>query len=224
MNHPLHFEAALFDLDGTLIDSLNVWKKIDEEFFQRRGLPLPEDYIQSVGAMHIYKAAEYTIARFGFQEEPEALVEEWKEMAHHEYANNILLKEGVKEYLLYLKQQGIKIGLCTASSKALYQAVLENHDIYHLFDAFTSTEEVARGKGFPDVYLHTAKKLNVAPQNCIVFEDILAGIQGAKAANMIAVGVYDEESKADQAKIQQLADYYVYNFSEWMEQTVGCAK
>ncbi|WMJ21930.1 HAD family phosphatase [Paludicola sp. MB14-C6] len=213
----MNFEAALFDLDGTLIDSISVWRRVDEAFLAKRGIEVPDDYMKAISSMNFYQAAEYSINRFGFQEATEDIVQEWREMVYHEYANNIPLKESVEEYLSYLKQKGIKIGLCTASPEDLYEAVLKNNGIYHLFDAFSSTEEVARGKGFPDVYLHTAKKLGIEPEKCVVFEDILPGIKGAKAANMLAVGVYDKESETDKDKIESLADYYLYQFSELME-------
>ena len=131
-----------------------------------------------------------------------------------EYLNNVKLKAGVVEFLSLLKTLNIKIGLATSSSKALLEAVLHANGIYHYFDSITLTDEVSRGKSFPDVYLLAAKKLGVSPEECIVFEDILPAVKGAKAAGMKVVGVYDDFSKLDREDIINHADIYIIEYHE----------
>ena len=85
------FKGAIFDLDGTLIDSMGVWEKIDREFLKKRNISIPSDYIEKINSMSFKKVAKYTIERFKLKESPEELIKEWNEMAIYEYSNNIKL-------------------------------------------------------------------------------------------------------------------------------------
>lgn len=212
----LDFKAAVFDLDGTLIDSMGVWEKIDIDFLAKRHLVASEAYIHKISSMSFQKAAEYTVALFGLEESVEDILEEWNRMAIDEYSHRVPLKPYVKDYLFFLKEQGIRLGTATALPKVLYEPVLKNNGIYDLFDAFSSTDEIGCEKGGPDIYLLAARKLGVLPCDCIAFEDILPGIQGIVSAGMRAVGVYDKYSEHEQAQIQSLAKGYIYNFSEML--------
>jgi len=108
----------------------------------------------------------------------------------------------------------IKIGLATSNSKALLETGLHANGIYHYFDSITLTDEVSRGKNFPDVYLLAAERLGVKPEECIVFEDILPAVKGAKAAGMKVVGVYDDFSKEQKEDIINHADRYIVEYHE----------
>ena len=208
------FKAAIFDLDGTLIDSMRVWKKIDVDFLAKRSLTVPETYAKEICSKNFIEAAEYTINLFGLKESAGDIMEEWNRMAMDEYSHHIRLKPHVKEYLTFLKEQGIRLAVATASPEALYGPVLKNNGVYGLFDAFVSTGEVARGKAYPDVYLLAARKLGVLPGDCVVYEDIPEGIAGAKAAGMKAFGVYDAHCAHEKAEIEALADGFICDFIE----------
>jgi haloacid dehalogenase superfamily, subfamily IA, variant 3 with third motif having DD or ED len=208
------FKAAIFDLDGTLIDSMGVWDKIDVDFLAKRNLPVPENYGSEISSKSFREAAEYTIALFGLNERVEDIMAEWNRMAIDEYGNHISLKYHAGEYLLSLKEQGIRLGVATALPKALYEPVLRNNGIYGLFDAFASNEEINRGKDSPEIYLLAAKRLHVPPCDCAVFEDILPGIRGIVSVGMQAYGVYDRTSEQDKEQIQALSRKYIYDFAE----------
>lgn len=213
MKHTL-LKGAIFDLDGTLLDSMGVWEQIDIAFLGKRGLPVPSDYVAAITPMGFYTAAEYTIQRFQLADTPEQLMAEWNEMALYAYAHTIQCKSAVKEYLQHLQMQGIKMAVATASPEELCVPALQNNDLDHFFDAFTTLGEVSRGKGFPDIYWRTAEKLGLAPQECAVFEDISKGIQGAKSGGFITVGVYDVYSAYEQESIKSAAHYYINDFQE----------
>lgn len=209
-----NIKAAIFDLDGTLVDSMWLWLKVDYDFLKLRGLEVPSDLTDAIAHLNFRDTAEYFKNRFSLKESLEEIMDEWNNMAYFEYANNIKLKESSKEYLDFLKAKGLKLGLATSNHPKLLKAVLENNGIYDYFDAITTTLETKRGKDFPDVYLLSAEKLGVAPEECIVFEDIIAAIQGAKAAGMKVVGVHDVHSEHQLEDILKLADHFIYKYNE----------
>lgn len=211
----MEFSAAIFDLDGTLIDSNSVWEKIDRILLQKRGINCTDEFVHRLTAMTYEDAAE-EMHKLGVKESTEELIMEFNSLAVSEYRYNIFLKDGVRDYLDYLKQHGIKLAVATASPDSLYEPVLRNNHIYSFFDVFCTTEQVGKSKDFPDIYLHAASELGVSPSECVVFEDVLKGIISAKNAGMKAVGVYDKYSEEDIVTIRTAADKFIFNFFEMM--------
>lgn len=208
------FEAAIFDLDGTLLNSMHVWEQIDIEFLQKRGLPVPADYVVEICARSFEEAAQYTIELFGLPETIDDIIKEWNVMAAYEYAYNVKIQSYAMDYLLQLKSRGIKLAVATGLPKELFIPCLKNNSILHLFDVLCSTDEVRHGKECPDVFELAAKRLRVVPERCIVFDDVLPAIKSAKMANMIACGIYDKYSAHNQTEIEEIADSYIFNFKE----------
>ncbi|EOS52687.1 HAD hydrolase, family IA [Lachnospiraceae bacterium MD335] len=208
------FEAAIFDLDGTLLNSMHVWEQIDIEFLQKRGLPVPADYVVEICARSFEEAAQYTIELFGLPETIDDIIKEWNVMAAYEYAYNVKIQSYAMDYLLQLKSRGIKLAVATGLPKELFIPCLKNNSVLHLFDVLCSTDEVRHGKECPDVFELAAKRLRVVPERCIVFDDVLPAIKSAKMANMIACGIYDKYSAHNQTEIEEIADSYIFNFKE----------
>lgn len=212
----LGFEGAIFDLDGTLLDSMHVWKEIDLEFLAKRGFSVPLGYSESLAGLSFRETAEYVIATFGLNETPDNIMQEWNRMAIEAYRHKVRLKPHAREYLLWLRERGVRLAVCTALSQKLYVPALQNNGIYELFDAFVSTDDVDRGKNFPDAYLLAAARLGIPPPDCAVFEDILPAVRGALAAHMQVYGVFDPSSEADREQIEAITQGYLYDFSEMM--------
>lgn len=207
-------KGAVFDLDGTLIDSMFVWQEIDEEFLGKRGIKVPDDYIDAITPMGFRETAEYTINRFGFIESPEEIMQEWYDMAYDAYAHRIQAKKGAKELLEQYKQSGVKMAIATASDLSLVVPALKNNGLYDYFENITTTKDVTRGKGFPDIYIHAASKLGVEPEECVVYEDILVGVKSSKNGGFYTVAIYDDRSKDDKNAIMNIADKYINDFTE----------
>lgn len=112
-------------------------------------------------------------------------------MVKNYYESVIEAKKGVKEFLSFLKENNYKIGMATSNYIDLVEAVLKRNNILHYFDTIVTTCEVPRDKSYPDVFIETAKRLNVLPNECLVFEDTISAVNGAKLAGMKVVGVYD---------------------------------
>jgi len=207
-------KGAIFDLDGTLLDSMGIWAQLDRRFLAKRGIALPDDYVEKVTPMNYREAAAYTIARFSLPETADEIIREWVEMSAQAYRFEIMLKPLAEEYLRQLKRQGVKLAVATAQKPELYEPALKRNGIFDLFHAFANLGEVERGKGFPDIYFLAARRLGLPAQDCVVFEDISAGIRGAKSGGFQTCGVYDSYSDYEKGTIVQEADKYIENFGE----------
>ncbi len=210
----MKFKGAIFDLDGTLFDSMSVWTDIDCAFLKKRGIEMPEDYIRMITPMGFNQAAAYTIDRFGLTESPEEIMAEWDEMSEYIYRTQVRTKPYVKEYLETLEQRGVKLAVATAAYENLYMPALINNGILEFFDVITSVKEVKRGKGFPDVYIRAAEKMGLEPEECVVFEDIYAGIKGAKDGGFYAVAVEEPCSAHELSIIKEKCDMYIDGFDK----------
>lgn len=209
-----NIKCAIFDLDGTLVDSMWVWSKIDIDYLSSKGHAMPSNLKDEISHLSFTQTAMYFKERFNIDDSLEQILDDWHRMAFNEYANNVKLKDGAKDFLKKLKDNDIKICLATSNSKPLLEACLKNNYVYQYFDSITTTDEVSNGKNCPDVYLLAASKVDVSPLNCIVFEDIVPAVKGAKAANMKVVAIKDEHSINDVETLKELSDKYIENYLE----------
>lgn len=207
-------EAVIFDLDGTVVDSMWVWPAVDVEFLGQHGLELPDDLQQELDGKSFYESAVHIKRRFGLEESEEELMDIWNKMAMNRYVHEVKVKESVKEFLQTLKANGIKTGIASSNSGVLVEATLRANGVYEYFDSVHTANEVAKGKPSPDIYLLVAKDLQVKPENCLVFEDIVMGILAGKNAGMQTCAVYDEYSAYDDENKKKTADYYIHSYKE----------
>ena len=208
-------DAAIFDLDGTLIDSMWMWYRIDEEFLGQFGCPVPADLQKSIEGMSFTETAEYFKERFTFLPySVEQLKTIWNQMAYDKYAHEVTVKPGLLEYLKYLKEKGIKTGIATSNSRELAEAALKNLGLMPYFDSIRTSCEVEHGKPAPDIYLLVAKDLNAKPENCLVFEDVPAGLMAGNSAGMSTCAVEDAFSAHMEAEKRNLSKLWVNDYSE----------
>lgn len=207
-------EAVIFDLDGSMVDSMWVWRSIDIEYLGKFGIELPDNLQACIEGMSFSETAAYFKERFDLADDLEIIKADWNRMAWDKYAHEVPVKEGVRELLSYCMEHGIKAGIATSNSRQLVENVLQAHCLESCFDCIMTGCEVEKGKPAPDIYLAVAKELDVEPQNCLVFEDIIPGIQAGKAAGMQVCAVYDEYSKHQDREKHELADYYTFHFTE----------
>lgn len=210
----MYMEAALFDLDGTLLDSMGMWADIDERYLGRRGIAVPPGYQLAISAMRIADAATYSVRLFGLTDTPEQLMDEWLSMAREEYEQRIALKPHARQYLELLRARGVRLGTVSSLTRSLYEPVLRRNGVYELFDAFTSASEESRGKAYPDAYLLAADKLGIAPERCAMYDDLPEALLGARAAGMTTIGVYDPRAHAAREDMLRAADRFIMSFED----------
>lgn len=212
-----NIKGAIFDLDGTMLDSMWVWHEVDNRFLSVRGHEVPFDYMGAINHMTLQETAIYTISRFGLMDTPQNLIDEWIMLAKNAYEREVVLKPNVREYIEQLSSNGIKLSVATALQEELALAALASCGVLQYFSSITNVSEVTRGKSYPDVYIKAADKMGLMPCDCVVFEDILVGIMSAKSGGFKTVGVYDESSSSSMDKIKRVADIYIYDFIELMQ-------
>lgn len=210
------FDGIIFDLDGTFIDSMSVWNDVDEAFFRKRGILMPEDYKEAIKTMHFASAAKYTKERFNLPDTEESIAEEWHSLCIEQYRTTVKLKSGAGEFIKLCKEYGLKTSYATASSDELCEAVLGNNGVIRYFDSKTYVHEVKNDKSEPDVYLRAAEKIGAAPERCLVVEDILIGVKSAKRAGFTVIAMFDETSRSDWEEMCRIADKNIRSFEELM--------
>lgn len=205
-------DAVIFDLDGSLVDSMWMWKAIDIEYLDRFGIPLPEGLQSRIEGMSFSETAVYFKETFRIPDSLEKIKSDWNRMAWDKYTNEVPLKPGIPEFLEGCRENGILLGIATSNSRELVENIAEVHSLRDYFSCIMTGCDVARGKPAPDIYLAVAEALQVQPEKCLVFEDIIPGIQAGRNAGMRVCAVEDAYSRQDRESKKLLADYYIENF------------
>lgn len=214
MKHEMlqNIKAVIFDLDGSLVDSMWMWRAIDIEYLGRFGIPLPEDLQSRIEGMSFSETAVYFKEHFPIPDSIDQIKEDWNRMAWDKYANEVPLKPGIPEFLERCREEGIKLGIATSNSRQLVENIAKVHNLRNYFSCIMTGCDVAHGKPSPDIYLAAAEGLDCPPSQCLVFEDIIPGIQAGKAAGMQVCAVEDAYSVNDRERKKALADYYISDY------------
>ena len=206
--------AVLFDMDGTLVDSMWIWRQIDIEFLGSRGLSLPDTLQREIEGMSFSETARYFKETFRLDESEEEIKAVWNRMSMEKYQNEVPLKPGAGAFLTWLKNHSFATAICTSNSRELIDMAVRARGIGEQIDFVVTACEVNAGKPAPDIYLHAAHTLGAAPQECVVFEDIPAGLLAGKRAGMTVCAVEDAYSDYCQEEKRRLADFVIRDFRE----------
>lgn len=204
---------AIFDMDGTLVDSMVYWKRLAEEFLIKKGVSdIPKDILEKIKPMTMTESSKLFIDTFSLSGTPQSVADEMNDMMDEHYRSDIPLKDGVAEYLKELHERGVTMCVASATAEPLMQACLERLDVRKYFEFLLSCESVGAGKNRPDVYFESARRLNSSPEDTAVYEDALYAAKTAKDAGFYVVGVYDESAKAHWEEMKNIADETVRTF------------
>ena len=204
--------AVLFDMDGTLIDSMGLWKSIDIEYLGNAGIELPENLQSEIEGMSFSETAVYFKNRFKFEASVETIMDDWNRMAFKKYSEEVQFKPGALDFLKALKKLGIKTAIASSNSRHLIESAMQHLNALEYFDVIVTACEAGAGKPAPDIYLLAASKLGVSSKQCLVFEDISMGIMAGKSAGMEVVAVEDSYSADQRDKKFELSDYYINDY------------
>lgn len=215
--NPVLRPAALFDFDGTLVDSMGIWTKVDIAYLKRFGHEFSADLQKDIEGMSTAEMCEYFRSRYRIPRTNEEMIRDWVEMSEEMYLHEVPLKPHVLEYLQYLKARGVRMAIATSTEPEIALPCLKARGIDSFFEAIATTTETGRGKPDPGVFQLAAKKLGVSPGICMAFDDLPAGIISAKAAGAYTIAVDDDFSKERRAEKIALADRFISDFSELIE-------
>ena len=210
-------EAVIFDLDGTLVDSMWMWTDIDIEYLARFGHPFSRQLQIEIEGMSIEETAVWFKQKYQIPDSLEQIQRDWISMSLDKYKHEVPFKPYAREFLSFLKSRGIKTAIASSNAIDMVEACLGSLSAKDLFDIVVTSSEAERGKPFPDVYLLAAKRLGVEPSRCMVFEDVPAGIRAGKAAGMFVYAVYDRYSEDLDEEKHSLADAYIHDFGELLD-------
>ena len=185
---PPSFKAAIFDFDGTLASTGDLWREVDEAFLAKRGIPYTPEFPHKLTTLGFAAGAEWCIERFGLSDTPEDICNEWNEMGSALYRTKVELRPGAEKYIIALRGLGIPIGMATTNDANVLRS-MERVAIDELFDVIVCGTDISIGKDEPDIYLEAARRLGVACEDCLVFEDIVPGLLSAKRVGMQTCGV-----------------------------------
>ena len=209
---------AIFDMDGTLVDSMGYWNRLADEYLARHGIPpLPPKLKEESVALTLEGSAQLFIREFGLTSTPEEIAREINSLVEEHYRTDVPLKPGAAACLERMKAAGFQMCVASSTAPALLDICLRRLGIRDYFQFLLSCEEVGVGKDHPDVYLEAARRLGGSPDNTLIFEDILVAARTAKQAGFTLGVIYDVNSADDQEQLKALADRH---FTRWDEEAL----
>lgn len=204
-----------FDLDGTLVNSMPYFKKAMLSIAEDEGLDYDESLIKILTPLGYVGGAKYYIEHFGLNYSVEEICEKVRGRLYDAYANDIYLKDGVREYLSKLTRDGARLFVLTASPHSVTDICLKHNGVFDLFESVWSVEDFKLTKSDVQIFFDVAKVIQCEPEEVNYFDDSLIALENAKSAGFITYGVYDSQSEEELCRMRDtLADVCVMSFEE----------
>jgi len=217
-------KGAIFDLDGTILDSMPIWYSAAERFLKGIGIEAEPGIDRAMFSMSMTEGAEFLKDRYHLDMDPREIIEGINRTIEDFYAYHAPLKEGVKKFLEGMREAGVKMVIATATDRNVLEPALERLDVMRFFDRIFTTTEIGAGKTRPDIYHAAARHMGTLPEETWVFEDALYAIKTAKSAGFRTVGVYDPYSADDWEEIRSISDIHMEKLDDvhaFLNQTRG---
>lgn len=201
-------KGAIFDVDGTLLDSMEIWEDVVERFLKAVGIEPDPDIGTKLFTMSLPEGAAYVKEYYQLPQSQDEIVQGILDIISNFYKETAPLKRGAADLLKNLSKRNIPMTVATSNNKQEIEAAFERLGIAKYFDRIFTCGEVGAGKTKPDIYLEAAKYLGTRPEETVVFEDVVHAIRTAKDAGFLVAGIYDEASRDDQEEIKKIVDWY----------------
>ena len=203
----------IFDFDGTLVDSMPTWSGVHVNALKSAGIPVPDDFVQTITPLGNYRASQYTIS-LGLDVSLESYLDFVSKTLYEAYTTRIELRSGVKEKLSELKAAGHSLNVLTASPHHYLDPCLRRHGIYDLFDKVWTIEDFGYTKAQTIIYTEAGRRLDASIDRCVFVDDNATAVETAKKAGMYTVGIFDETSKDFAPQLKAVSDLYIEDFSQ----------
>ena len=205
---------CVFDLDGTLLDSMTTWPKAMIKIMDDAGLEYPDDVVNIMTPIGFNGCADYFISLGHPEKNPDVLIDIMYDYLVEPYANEVLIKPYVKEMLEKLRKEGKKVYALTASPHRTVDPCLAHNGIAHLFEAVMSTDDLMLKKSDPRIYEEVARRIEARPDEIEFYDDNNVALRTAKSVGFRVIGVYDPATVQYREEIESFADGYVESFEE----------
>ncbi len=205
--------GAIFDFDGTLFDSMPIWKGIRYKFLERLGIELTEEDVEAFRGLYLRDSLTLAKERFGLKESHQELLVKFFYYIRERYLEEAVPKNDIIEFLEKLKAKGVKMGIATATGEIALEPLLEKYGMLGYFSVIRSTYTVGASKTEPKVYDVVLEEIGTNKETTWVFEDALYAAKTVKANGYNLVGVFDE-SEDNTEELKEIADIYIHNYSE----------
>ena len=212
-------KGAIFDFDGTLLDSMFIWDTIGEDYLRSLGKEPHEDLKETFMTLTLEEAAEYYREHYGVTLSVKEIVDGVNSMVEQTYRTRVTLKPGIAEYLAWLKENGVRMCVATVTDRYLVEETLERLGVRDYFSKIFTCAEVGFGKDKPIIYQKALGHLETEKSDTYVFEDMLFALNTAKTDGFPTVGVYDRH-EVHQDELKELADYYIFDFTDPILKTI----
>lgn len=207
------FKGAIFDMDGTILDSMGCWRSLNTSFLKKRGLEVPEEIRGREMITPSGAAAKLYLQKFDLGMTRDEIIHEMEDDMDALYQTVIEPKPGAVKVLRDLKAAGLAMCVATLTPQAVAEQALKRHGVLDLFEFVVCGGDMGIRKSKPEFFHTVAGRLNLDARECVVFEDAVYAMRGAKAAGCAVVAVEDETSAPDEAEIREICDIYLDDYN-----------
>jgi HAD superfamily hydrolase (TIGR01509 family) len=211
----MKFKGAIFDLDGTLLDSMPFWENLGSEYLKAKGINPPKNINEILKTMSLVQSAKYLKKEYFISGSEDKIIKEFIGLIENQYRLKVPLKTAVLPFLDRLYKENVRMCIATATDHELAKAALDRLSVLKYFDFIFTCSEAGMGKNTPEFFLKALELLDTTIHETIVFEDALHAIKSAKAAGLSVVAVYDKSSCKEQKEIKSIANFYLNSFEDW---------
>lgn len=208
---------AIFDFDGTLVDSMTYWRQEERDFLTMRGVSDPETVdkvLERIKPLNITEASQIMVDWFRFPDDPAEVGAGFVAHMAVRYRESIPEKDGARAYVEALRRDGVRMAVASGTGLELMEVCLQRLGMRDCFDFLLSCLELGVGKDHPDIYLEAARRFGASPGEIAVYEDSAVAMRTAKEAGFYGVGVYDPPSAGHWDELRALADVSVKDWGE----------
>ena len=211
------FKGAIFDIDGTLMDSMDMWEQVGSFFLKSMNIEPALDLNHALSELSLEAGADYLIRSYHLKMTRQQVLEQIDRITADFYETKVQLKDGAQEFLEKLSRQKIQMTAATMSVRKNVEAALKRLDVLKYFSGIYDCSEYHTDKHSPDIYYIASEAFHAQPEEICVFEDSLAAIKTAKKAGFLTAAVYDKSSANDAMELKEISDFYLESFRKFMQ-------